>query len=159
MTWGSQSKTYDLKSTTKSIGMTAVGLAIKDGKMRLDDHARKHFPKLGTPPDSNVETGWIEEITLLHLATQTAGFEKPGGFKKLLFKPGAKWSYSDGGPNWLADCVTLAYRRDIEDLLFLLNNWGSPSSDVDGNGVTDVEDMFAILNGWGICESKSPPQT
>jgi len=73
---------------------------------------------LGVPPESNVETGWIGEITIRHLATQTAGFEKPGGYGKLLFKPGTKWLYSDAGPNWLAECVTLAYGRDLQELMF-----------------------------------------
>ncbi len=57
-------------------------------------------------------------ITLKHLATQTAGFEKPGGYGKLLFEPGTNWFYSDAGPNWLAECLTLAYRRDMDELLF-----------------------------------------
>ena len=60
----------------------------------------------------------MSDITLLHLATQTAGFEKPGGYRKLTFRPGTKWSYSDGGPNWLAECVTLAYKKDVNALLF-----------------------------------------
>ena len=62
MAWGSQSKTYDLKSSTKSIGITALGLAIKDGKIRLEDRARKHHPTLGTPPEGNAKTGWLDEI-------------------------------------------------------------------------------------------------
>ena len=117
LTWGDLKKRYDLKSTSKSIGMTAVGIALKDGKFKLSDPAYKHHPKFGTPPDSNAKTGWLKQITLLHLATQTAGFEKPGGYRKLVFKPGTKWSYSDGGPNWLAECVTLAYRKDVWDLM------------------------------------------
>jgi CubicO group peptidase (beta-lactamase class C family) len=36
----------------------------------------------------------------------------------LLFQPGTKWLYSDAGPNWLAECVTLAYRRDVDELMF-----------------------------------------
>ncbi|MGB2809252.1 MAG: hypothetical protein WBC22_16030, partial [Sedimentisphaerales bacterium] len=32
MQWGDQKQRYDLKSTTKAIGVTAVGLALKDGK-------------------------------------------------------------------------------------------------------------------------------
>lgn len=32
MTWGDQKRRYDLKSTTKSIGVTALGLALGDGK-------------------------------------------------------------------------------------------------------------------------------
>jgi CubicO group peptidase (beta-lactamase class C family) len=118
MAWGDLSRRYDLKSTTKSIGVTALGLALKDGKILLDDPAGKHHPSLGVPPEGNRETGWLVQITVRHLATQTAGFEKPGGYTPLLFKPGTRWHYSDGGPNWLAECVTLAYRRDLNELMF-----------------------------------------
>ncbi|MBN2474477.1 MAG: serine hydrolase [Pirellulales bacterium] len=117
MAWGDPRQRYDLKSTTKSIGVTALGLAIADGKMALDDAARKHHRDLGTPLEENARTGWLDEITILHLATQTAGFEKPGGYGKLLFRPGSNWHYSDAGPNWLAECVTLAYGRDVHDLM------------------------------------------
>jgi CubicO group peptidase (beta-lactamase class C family) len=116
--WGDPAQRYDLKSTTKSFGAAALGLAIKDGKMRLSDKARAHHATLGTPPDSNANTGWLDEITILHLASQTAGFDKPGGYVPLLFKPGTEWSYSDSGPNWLAECITIAYRRDLDALMF-----------------------------------------
>lgn len=118
LAWGDVDKAYDLKSTTKSIGITALGLAIKDGKISLNDRASKHHPNFGVPPNGNKQTGWLDEITIQHLATQTAGFEKPGGYTKLTFKPGTKWAYSDGGPNWLAECVTLVYKRDVEELMF-----------------------------------------
>lgn len=118
MAWGDTRQRYDLKSTTKSIGVTALGLALADGKVRLDDRAVQHHPSFGVPPTSNRQTGWIDRITLRHLATQTAGFEKPGGYTSLVFAPGTKWAYSDGGPNWLAECLTLVYRRDMQELLF-----------------------------------------
>lgn len=119
MQWGDQKHRYDLKSSTKAIGVTAVGLALKDGKIKsLKDPAKKYHPIFGVPPESNAATGWLDKITLFHLATQTAGFDKNGGYTKLLFEPGTKWSYSDGGPNWLAECVTLAYGRDINELIF-----------------------------------------
>ncbi len=118
LAWGDLKKRYDLKSTTKSFGATALGLALLDGKITLTDKVTQHHPTFGTPPRSNAETGWIDKITILHLATQTAGFEKPGGYTKLIFEPGTKWSYSDGGPNWLAECVTLAYRQDVDKLMF-----------------------------------------
>ncbi|MBE0537106.1 MAG: serine hydrolase [Phycisphaerae bacterium] len=118
MAWGDEKQRYDLKSTTKSIGVTALGLALMDGRIALDDKASKYHPTLGLPPESNAQTGWIEEITIRHLATQTAGFEKPGGYGKILFKPGTKWLYSDAGPNWLAECLTLIYKRDLNDLMF-----------------------------------------
>jgi len=116
--WGDQKKRYDIKSATKSFGATMLGIAIKDGKIELDTPARRYHPTFGVPPQSNANTGWLDEITIRHLATQTAGFEKPGGYEKLLFKPGTQWHYSDGGPNWLAECITLQYRRDLEDLMF-----------------------------------------
>ena len=118
MSWGDEKKRYDLKSTTKSIGVTALGLAIMDGKIALGDKAVKYHRTLATPPGSNKETGWIDKITILHLATQTAGFEKPGGYGRLLFEPGTKWLYSDAGPNWLAECITNIYKRDLDELMF-----------------------------------------
>lgn len=116
--WGDPAKRYDLKSTTKSIGVTALGLAIADGRIALTDLVTKHHPAFAVPPDANSKAGWIDRITIQHLATQTAGFEKPGGYTKLIFEPGTKWAYSDGGPNWLAECVTLAYGQDVDALMF-----------------------------------------
>lgn len=119
MQWGDQEHRYDLKSSTKAIGVTAVGLAIKDGKIEsLQDPAKKYHPSIGVPPESNTGTNWLNKITLFHLATQTAGFDKSGGFTELLFEPGTKWSYSDGGPNWLAECMTLVYGQDLNTLMF-----------------------------------------
>jgi hypothetical protein len=124
MSWGPIDQTYDLKSSSKSIGVMAIGLAMLDGTMALDDKAVKYQPELGTHESApevskfNRDTGWLDQITLFHLATQTAGFEKPGGYGKLLFEPGTKWLYSDAGPNWLAECVTKVYKQDIETLMF-----------------------------------------
>jgi CubicO group peptidase (beta-lactamase class C family) len=118
MSWGDPRRLYNIESSTKSFGAAVLGLAIADGKMNLTDKAQAHQPSLGNPPPENLQTGWLDKITLFHLATQTAGFDKPGGYTKLLFEPGTKWSYSDGGPNWLAECITLAYRRDVADLAF-----------------------------------------
>jgi CubicO group peptidase (beta-lactamase class C family) len=116
--WGDQRQRYDIKSATKSFGATMLGVAIKDGKVALDTPARRCHPTVGVPPASNTETGWLERITVRHLATQTAGFEKPGGYGRLLFEPGTHWFYSDAGPNWLAECLTLTYRRDLADVMF-----------------------------------------
>ncbi len=118
LAWGDPKQLYDLKSTTKSFGAAALGLALADGKLKLDDPARRFYPNLGVPPETNAQTGWLDQITLRMLTTQTAGFEKTGGFGRLLFEPGTKWHYSDGGPNWLADCLTLIYRRDLNEVMF-----------------------------------------
>lgn len=118
LAWGDPAKLYDLKSSSKSIGVTALGLALQDGKVQLDDPAIRYQPALGRPPESNQETGWLPRITLRHLANQVSGFEKPGGYGRLLFEPGTKWHYSDAGPNWLAECLTLVYGRDLYEVMF-----------------------------------------
>src|SRR5688572_7965046 len=83
--WGDQQQRYDLKSTNKSIGSMLVGVALLDGKLQLDDPAIKYHPTLGVPPEENKNTGWIEKITIRHLLTQTAGFQKPGGYLPIDF--------------------------------------------------------------------------
>ena len=40
---------------------------------------------------------------------------------------------------------------DVNDLLFLLANWGTPDGDVTGDLTTDVDDLLAILAAWGPC--------
>ncbi|OHB76193.1 MAG: hypothetical protein A2Z25_22655, partial [Planctomycetes bacterium RBG_16_55_9] len=116
ISWGNQATRYDLKSSTKSIGMTALGLALKDGLMNVEDRAQQYYPDIGVPP--NAGDPRLADIKIWHLATHTAGFDKPGGFESLLFAPGAAWSYSDGGANWLADCLTLVYKQDLRELMF-----------------------------------------
>src|SRR4051794_26451896 len=68
MAWGDEAKRYDLKSSSKAVGVTLLGIALKDGKLKLDDPAVRYQPDLGIPPESNQETGWIPKITLRHLA-------------------------------------------------------------------------------------------
>jgi len=111
LAWGDQDRLYDLKSTSKSVGSIALGLAISDGLVSLDDRASDCLPADEFPAEA-------APATLFQLATHTAGFDKPGGFAPLLAKPGTRWAYSDAGPNWLADCLTVRYRRDLSELLF-----------------------------------------
>jgi CubicO group peptidase (beta-lactamase class C family) len=116
MSWGDENKRYDIKSSTKSIGVTALGLALQDGIVALCDKARKHCEEIGVAPNKGDKR--LDDVTIKSLATMTAGFEKPGGFEKLVFDPGTKWAYTDGGANWLADCLTLAFEQDLKTLMF-----------------------------------------
>jgi len=115
--WGDQTTRFDLKSTTKSIGGTALGLALADNMLLLTDAAQQHLPGFGLPPASNSSTGWLDDIEIINLATHTAGFRKKGGYGSLYFAPGTRWSYSDEGVNWLADVLTWIYREDLSSLL------------------------------------------
>lgn len=119
-TWGSTTLRYELKSTSKSIGGMALGLAIDDARLQLADAAQIHLPTIGVPPDSNAtdHPDWLSSITILQLATHTAGFDKGGGYVPLLTQPGTTWAYSDGGLNWLADVLTQVYAEDLNTVLF-----------------------------------------
>ena len=132
LTWGSASTRYSLKSSTKSFGAALAGLALKDGLIDLDEFAQLYLPDVGNPPLTNIETGWLGQITLKHLLTHTAGFDKSGGYIDLLFQPGTIWSYSDGGANWLADTLTVVFAQDLNIILFdrLLTPMGLNSTDL-----------------------------
>jgi CubicO group peptidase (beta-lactamase class C family) len=116
--WGDTAALYTVKSATKSIGGITLGLALDDGRLQLTDPAQMHLPTFGVPPSSNSATGWLDQVTILQLATHTAGFEKPGGFIRLRFEPGTTWFYSDGGANWLADVLTQVFGEDLNSVLF-----------------------------------------
>jgi CubicO group peptidase (beta-lactamase class C family) len=128
--WGSQAQLHALKSSTKSIGSVLLGLALKEGRVRLDTVLQPLLPELGNPPAENVATGWLPQITIRHLATHTAGFEKTGGYGRLLFQPGTRWSYSDGGTNWIADLLTVTFASDLKTVLQkrVLNDLGVTTS-------------------------------
>ncbi len=114
--WGSPTALADIKSATKgAFGATVLGLAVDAGLVRLDDKARRHSPELGSDrPEDRGE--WLDEITLRHLATMTAGFDdsRPG---KLVYRPGTSGIYSNDTANKLADLLTLKYREDLEAVI------------------------------------------
>ena len=102
---------YDLKSTTKSFGGLLLCLGLDDHKVTLARRAPTR-PEL-RPAERGARP---RKVTVGQLATHTAGFDKPGGFVPILYKPGSAFAYSDGGANWLADVLTSAYHRDLAAL-------------------------------------------
>jgi hypothetical protein len=42
---------------------------------------------------------------------------------------------------------------NIDDLLFIINNWGAPGgpADVNGSGLVDIDDLLQVINSWGDC--------
>jgi CubicO group peptidase (beta-lactamase class C family) len=110
---------YQLKSASKSIGGVALGLAIDDQLLQLTDTAQTRLPSIGIPPAGNRQD-WLSAITVLQLATHTAGFEKPDSLTgaALVVQPGTTWLYSDAGLNWLADVLTTVNNEDLNALLF-----------------------------------------
>jgi CubicO group peptidase (beta-lactamase class C family) len=144
--WGNiDAPRYQLKSATKAVGGIALGLAL-DASPPLIDLAAKgqaYLPSLGTIPSTNDPT-LLDDITILQLATHTAGFAKPMGFGNLVNAPGTKWLYSDGGLNWLADVLTQVHGQDLATLLQtrVWTKLGITSEDIswrdDGSGRTAI---------------------
>ena len=62
----------NIYSHTKSFTVTAVGLAMEEGKLSLEDHVAEVFKdKLPSNPDPN-----LEKIQLKHLLCMSSGFGK-----------------------------------------------------------------------------------
>ena len=42
----------------------------------------------------------------------------------------------------------------VNDLLFVVGQWGLTDSeaDLDGNGIVDTPDLLAVIAAWGACE-------
>jgi CubicO group peptidase (beta-lactamase class C family) len=106
---------FDVKSVAKSIGSIALALALDEERVQMNDRAVTHLPTFGLPPASN-DPQWLSDITLLQLATHTAGFEKTGGYGRVLTAPGTQWRYSDGALNWLADTLTTVFAQDLHQM-------------------------------------------
>jgi CubicO group peptidase (beta-lactamase class C family) len=123
--WGNIDQRYDMKSTSKSIGGMALGVAIDNGSLTLAEFAKPRLSTLGAPaPTSN--PAWLDQITILQLATHTAGFLKEDVYNSgtntttyaaLQYAPGSTWFYSDSGLNWLSEVLTTVLNADLATVL------------------------------------------
>ena len=65
----------NIHSLSKSFLSCAVGIAIDEGRMGLDDQVIAYFPeKLDAPP-----TDWQKQLTVRHLLTMSPGPGNPAG--------------------------------------------------------------------------------
>jgi CubicO group peptidase (beta-lactamase class C family) len=133
--WGDIDRRFDMKSTTKSIGGMALGIALANNSLLLTDTAATKLPGFGENPPANVTTGWLPSITIQQLATHTAGFLKTQNYPTLAYQPGTTFFYSDGGLNWLADVLTNVFNQDLASVLST-NVWTTlgVNSSVGGTG-------------------------
>jgi CubicO group peptidase (beta-lactamase class C family) len=141
--WGNTEQRFDMKSTTKSIGGIALGLAIDGNAVALTDVAQTRLPTVGNPTANHPE--WLPQITVQQLATHTAGFAKPGGYVDQLYQPGTTWFYSDAGLNWLAELLTTVLAEDLATRLNTrvwatlgLNSTAGGTQNSDGPALSDI---------------------
>lgn len=113
---GGQSTRYDLKSASKSVGSLILGFAIGEGRVGLSNLAVSRMPSFASSPTDAKTRDRRRRVTVEHLATHLAGFDKDGGEEPIIYEPGSGFRYSDGGANWLADVLTTVYDQDLAAL-------------------------------------------
>jgi CubicO group peptidase (beta-lactamase class C family) len=115
--WGRTTDRFPVFSVTKAIGSLLLGHAVKSNSVTLDAKAQSYYQDFGTNPVTNIDTGWLDDVTIEELATHSSGFEKLGSAPRLKFQPASRWVYSDGAANWLADVLTVKYNEDLASVL------------------------------------------
>jgi CubicO group peptidase (beta-lactamase class C family) len=141
-------------SVSKSFTSTAIGMAIGEGKLSLEDQVIKRFPGLIPKPDPR-----LKALTLEHLLTMTRGhgrFSRPATAtealaQELRYDPGSHFVYDNGSTLLASAMFTLAAGQTVRDFLVerLFEPLGIPALDwqqsADGHTV----------GGTGLCAGVS----
>ena len=111
-------------SLSKSMAATAIGFAVAEGKVSLDDSICKFFPEYG-------KKAFNQKITVRHLVTMTAGkmigmaaARHKRNWIKLFFDtppiapPGKVFLYVNDNFYLLSAIVSKVYRRTVVDFLY-----------------------------------------
>ncbi|HEV2328626.1 MAG TPA: serine hydrolase [Verrucomicrobiae bacterium] len=107
-------KPHVLWSLSKSFNSTAIGLAIAEGKLSLDDHILKFFPADAPPdPSENLKAVTVRDLLTMSSGQQTEPQRGPDGptVKEFLahpfvYKPGTHFLYNTMGAYTLSAIVT-----------------------------------------------------
>ncbi|MBE6742127.1 MAG: serine hydrolase [Ruminococcaceae bacterium] len=116
--------THSMYSVSKSITATAIGFAIDEGKVNLEDSVSKFFPEYD-------KLGYNKNITVRHLITMTAGkmigMARSRHLKDWLsiffnapfyHKPGKKFMYVNDNFYILSAIISVVYGETLVDFLY-----------------------------------------
>jgi CubicO group peptidase (beta-lactamase class C family) len=111
-------------SVTKSVTSTLVGIAISEGRLRLDERLAQMLPRYAAEM-----TPSVARVTLRQLLTHTAGFTDTSNLAEDEFvtspdwvrfilkhqdhAPGARWQYSDYGAHLLSPILVQATGKSV----------------------------------------------
>ena len=121
---GKSDELQNIQSMTKSVTSALVGIAIKEGYLKLDQKVLDFFPEINSPRDPRVRA-----ITIRHLLTMSSGIrEGPpewdhiddsparSALMELLdADPGVKFNYSGYASHILANVISRATHRTFWD--------------------------------------------
>lgn len=116
---------HALYSLSKSFTATAVGLAIADGKLRLDDQVLKFFPADAPPaPGNNLKAMRVSDLLRMSTGQQTEPPRPPDRpWTKVFlahpvpFKPGTHFLYNTSATYMLSAIVQQATGQTVLDYL------------------------------------------
>jgi beta-glucosidase len=118
-------KPHILNSVSKSFNSTAVGLAIAEGKLSLDDHVLKFFPEEAPAnPSANLKAMTVRDLLSMSGGHETEPDQVHGSpsVKQFLshpvvYKPGTHFLYNTMGAYVLSAIVTKATGQTVQDYL------------------------------------------
>jgi CubicO group peptidase (beta-lactamase class C family) len=121
----SATKPHVLHSLSKSFTSTAVGLAIDDGKLRLDDKVLKFFPAdAPAGPSENLKALTVRDLLTMSGGHDTEPKGGPGGWSVKRFlghpfvhTPGTHFQYNSQGTYTLSAVVTQATGQTVLEYL------------------------------------------
>lgn len=121
-----------LWSASKTFTATAVGFAVQDGLLSLDDKVVRFFKSEELPTE---QTEWLKNMTIRNLLTMSSGFEKDYIGRansnekydwaketlasKILFQPGSMFAYNSMNTYLLSVIVSRVTGRKVADYLNL----------------------------------------
>ena len=116
---------HSLYSLSKSFTSTAVGMAIAEGKLSLDDEVLKFFPDdAPKEPNTNLKSMRVSDLLRMSTGHQTEPARKPDEVwtKTFLahpvpFKPGTHFLYNTSGTYMLSAIVQKATGQTVLDYL------------------------------------------
>lgn len=118
-------KPHVLWSLSKSFNSTAVGLAIQEGKLHLDDHVLQFFPEdAPADPSDNLKAMTVRDLLTMSGGHDTEPKSGPGGpsvrtflAHPVVFKPGTHFQYNTMGAYTLSAIVTKVTGQTVLDFL------------------------------------------
>src|SRR3954469_19612118 len=116
---------HSLYSLSKSFTSTAVGLAIAEGKLSLDDEVLKFFPDdAPSSPSNNLKSMRVSDLLRMSTGQQTEPARTPNEpwtktflAQPVPFKPGTHFLYNTSGTYMLSAIVQKATGQTVLDYL------------------------------------------
>jgi CubicO group peptidase (beta-lactamase class C family) len=118
-------KPHEMHSLSKSVTSTAVGVAVAEGKLSVDDPVLKFFPEEAPPePSANLKAMRVRDLLTMSTGHQTeAKFTRETPWVKSFlaqpvpFKPGTHFLYNTSGTHMLSAIIRKVTGETLLDYL------------------------------------------